>query len=211
MESSGFRFFVLALFVFTQRAKKGNLGNVMIQEMKVGPPRVVAIDNVGHSLVGGARDAYLASVRALVADVAAGVPHASFDRVGKAIGRDCGREIQAAFQRALSRTQAVAEDVLVLARAFSSNDYYQQQLSEVDMEVSFLEFFISFHPERSLSTVLCCSDRNSGGGGKQRELKSLNLSLDPCRADSAASTLPAHQCPEEQLELRRHHSRRAKS
>lgn len=69
----------------------GNLGNVMLQEMSVGPPRVVAIDNTPAELreanISG-RDAYLQQVQSLLGSLL-GEPdsvNASFARVAQSMG-----------------------------------------------------------------------------------------------------------------------------
>jgi hypothetical protein len=104
--------------------------------MKLGPPKIVAIDNCGRSIPKGPhRDAYFAAVKELICAVAAGAPHPGFERVARCLGRDCAKDIQAAFGRAMLQTRAVAEDVLILARVFSSNEFYLQQLNDIDLEV----------------------------------------------------------------------------
>ncbi len=106
-------------------AHDGNLGNVMVQRMIVGPPRVVAIDSVVTEIRhADKRAAYVATVRALAADLRALAPGASgellpcFGPLARLLpDRAALLHVQSGFVGALS---SLAADNAVVQEAFGN-------------------------------------------------------------------------------------------
>lgn len=130
----------------------GNLGNIMLQEMSFGPPRVVAIDNTPAVLRDGAgRDGYLEQVGLLLDSVlsnSADRVDPSFARVATCMGLQGNKEAILHMQRGfvedlprVGRTTFLDEALEFVSGIGGDNEFWAEQSRALD--VSFFRDVIS--------------------------------------------------------------------